>query len=70
MPELFLPGRADQKALSPHPQGVFTRILGLDAQALQWRETLTNILKQVLLTIFGHDGEQWQTLKKVPDFYS
>ncbi len=40
MPELFLPGRADQKALSPHPQGVFTRILGLDAQALQWRETL------------------------------
>jgi N-acyl homoserine lactone hydrolase len=26
--------------------------------------------EQVLLTIFGHDGEQWQTLKKVPDFYS
>ncbi len=26
--------------------------------------------EQVLLTIFGHDGEQWQTLKKAPDFYS
>lgn len=26
--------------------------------------------EQVSLTIFGHDGEQWQTLKKVPDFYS
>jgi N-acyl homoserine lactone hydrolase len=25
--------------------------------------------EQVPLTIFGHDGEQWQTLKKVPDFY-
>ncbi len=26
--------------------------------------------EQVPLTIFGHDGEQWQTLKKAPDFYS
>jgi N-acyl homoserine lactone hydrolase len=26
--------------------------------------------EQVALTIFGHDGEQWQTLKKAPDFYS
>jgi N-acyl homoserine lactone hydrolase len=26
--------------------------------------------EQVPLTIFGHDGEQWQTLKKVPEFYS
>jgi N-acyl homoserine lactone hydrolase len=26
--------------------------------------------EQVHLIIFGHDGEQWQTLKKVPDFYS
>ena len=26
--------------------------------------------EQVPLTIFGHDGDQWQTLKKVPEFYS
>jgi len=26
--------------------------------------------EQVALVIFGHDGEQWQTLKKAPDFYS
>jgi N-acyl homoserine lactone hydrolase len=26
--------------------------------------------EQVALTIFGHDGEQWQALKKAPDFYS
>jgi len=25
--------------------------------------------EQVPLIIFGHDGEQWQTLKKAPDFY-
>lgn len=25
--------------------------------------------EQVSLVIFGHDGEQWQTLKKVPDAY-
>jgi len=24
----------------------------------------------VQLTIFGHDGDQWRTLKKAPDFYS
>jgi N-acyl homoserine lactone hydrolase len=27
-------------------------------------------LERVALTIFGHDGDQWQTLKKAPDFYS
>ena len=26
--------------------------------------------EQVALVIFGHDGQQWQTLKKVPDGYS
>jgi len=26
--------------------------------------------EQVQLTIFGHDGDQWRTLKKAPDFYS
>ena len=26
--------------------------------------------EQVALTIFGHDGDQWQTLKKAPEFYS
>ena len=26
--------------------------------------------EQVVLTIFGHDGGQWQTLKKAPEFYS
>ena len=25
--------------------------------------------EQVSLVIFGHDGEQWQTLKKVPEYY-
>ncbi|HET8839934.1 MAG TPA: N-acyl homoserine lactonase family protein [Ktedonobacteraceae bacterium] len=25
--------------------------------------------EQVALTIFGHDGDQWQTLKKVPEYY-
>jgi N-acyl homoserine lactone hydrolase len=25
--------------------------------------------EQIALTVFGHDGEQWQTLKKAPDFY-
>lgn len=26
--------------------------------------------ERVTLTIFGHDGDQWQTLKKATDFYS
>jgi N-acyl homoserine lactone hydrolase len=26
--------------------------------------------EHVSLVIFGHDGEQWQTLRKAPDFYS
>jgi N-acyl homoserine lactone hydrolase len=26
--------------------------------------------EHVSMVIFGHDGEQWQTLKKAPDFYS
>jgi N-acyl homoserine lactone hydrolase len=25
--------------------------------------------EQVALTVFGHDGEQWKTLKKAPEFY-
>jgi N-acyl homoserine lactone hydrolase len=25
--------------------------------------------EQVSLVIFGHDGEQWSTLKKLPDYY-
>ncbi len=25
--------------------------------------------EQVALVIFGHDGQQWQTLKKAPDYY-
>ena len=25
--------------------------------------------EQVTLVVFGHDGEQWQTLKKAPDYY-
>ncbi len=26
--------------------------------------------EQVTLTVFGHDGTQWNTLKKLPEFYS
>lgn len=26
--------------------------------------------EKVALVIFGHDGEQWQTLKKLPEYYS
>jgi N-acyl homoserine lactone hydrolase len=25
--------------------------------------------EQIALVVFGHDGQQWQTLKKAPDFY-
>jgi N-acyl homoserine lactone hydrolase len=25
--------------------------------------------EQIAVVVFGHDGEQWQTLKKAPDFY-
>jgi len=25
--------------------------------------------EQVSLVVFGHDGEQWQTLRKAPDWY-
>ena len=25
--------------------------------------------EQVKLVVFGHDGEQWQSLKKAPDYY-
>ena len=25
--------------------------------------------EQVALVIFGHDGQQWETLKKLPDYY-
>ena len=35
-------------------------------------QKLLNIAQreQVSLVIFGHDGPQWQTLKKLPEFYS
>ena len=26
--------------------------------------------EQVALVVFGHDGEQWQTLKKAPTYYA
>jgi N-acyl homoserine lactone hydrolase len=26
--------------------------------------------ERVALVVFGHDGQQWQTLKKLPDYYS
>jgi N-acyl homoserine lactone hydrolase len=26
--------------------------------------------EQVALVIFGHDGQQWQALRKAPDFYA
>ena len=25
--------------------------------------------EQVSMVVFGHDGDQWQTLKKAPDWY-
>jgi hypothetical protein len=25
--------------------------------------------EKVALTVFGHDGEQWKTLRKSPEFY-
>ena len=25
--------------------------------------------EQVALVIFGHDGQQWETLKKLPEYY-
>jgi N-acyl homoserine lactone hydrolase len=25
--------------------------------------------EQVKLVIFGHDGQQWRTLKKAPEYY-
>jgi N-acyl homoserine lactone hydrolase len=25
--------------------------------------------RKVVLVVFGHDGRQWQTLKKSPDYY-
>lgn len=35
-------------------------------------QKLLNIVERehVSLVIFGHDGEQWQTLKKAPDYYA
>lgn len=40
----------------------------------QLRESTRKLLhvveqEHVALVIFGHDGEQWQTLKKAPDYY-
>jgi N-acyl homoserine lactone hydrolase len=26
--------------------------------------------EQVKLVVFGHDGQQWQTLKKAPEYYA
>jgi N-acyl homoserine lactone hydrolase len=26
--------------------------------------------ENVALVVFGHDGTQWQTLKKAPEFYA
>jgi len=44
-----------------------------DAEALlaSTRKLLDLVERErVSLVVFGHDGEQWQTLKKAPDFYS
>lgn len=61
----------------PH-QGVFTpeRQAGpLDGDEETLRASTRKLLdlarrKHVSLVIFGHDGEQWQTLKKMPEYYS
>jgi N-acyl homoserine lactone hydrolase len=59
MQRLFLPGR---KAW-PH-----------DENEEQLRASTQKLLaiaesENVSLVVFGHDGLQWQTLKKAPEFY-
>jgi N-acyl homoserine lactone hydrolase len=45
-----------------------------DDNEAQLRTTTQKLLdvvaaESVTLTVFGHDGHQWQTLKKAPDYY-
>src|SRR5258708_5307332 len=59
-------------------QRLFTperRAWPLDDDEEQLRASTRKLLdvvarEQVALVVFGHDGDQWQTLKKAPDFYA
>ncbi len=47
----------------------------MDDNEEQLRDSTQKLLdlverEQVVLVIFGHDGQQWQSLKKVPDYYA
>ncbi len=51
------------------------RISPMDSDADGTRVSTQKLLdiaqrEHVALVIFGHDGQQWQTLKKLPEFYS
>ena len=60
---------------------VFQRLFSAERQAwpmddneAQLRASTQKLLdvverEQVAQVVFGHDGEQWQTLKKAPEFY-
>jgi N-acyl homoserine lactone hydrolase len=61
---------------------ILQRLFTLERQALPMDDNEEQLLastrklldlverEQVKLVIFGHDGSQWQTLKKAPDFYA
>jgi len=45
-----------------------------DSDEVQLRASTSRLLEivereNVSLVVFGHDGKQWQTLKKCPEFY-
>ena len=60
---------ARQESFTPDRQAGPRDVDG--AGAIASTRKLLNLAEreQVSLVIFGHDGEQWSTLKKLPDYY-
>src|SRR5205814_3101855 len=55
-----------------HPDRELTPFDGMDLETVQasTRKLIDIAEREKALVIFGHDTEQWQTLKKAPEFYS
>ena len=62
---------AMQRDFTPAREASFLDMMDVEQVRASTRKLLElTEREQVALTIFGHDGEQWQTLKKMPEFYS
>ena len=42
--------------------------VAVEAEGMEWADDLV-ASEHVALVVFGHDGRQWRTLKKAPEYY-